>query len=180
MAWATVYESQSGQALESIQPTYSEIPAGSLVDIEITLVKWAPVARLADLAGAEWWGQQLAGAELKVTDVEGVGNYTIIIHGTAVGLAPLLLIGVLAVCLTILGVSIAWITTVRITANIEEKKLEVVKEGMRLGYTPEQISQVLEGVKTSYTPSLNLPTVAGISAGVLVVGAVVLFLILRK
>ena len=177
--WTTIVEARSVQELESLTPLYSEIPAGTPILIRLELQWYAPIGKLADLAGAEWWAPRLAQADLEVIDVQGNWHW-MEIEGITRGTPVVLIIAAIVGFVAIFGLSV-YISSVRITANIEQKKLEQADEWLRAGYTPEQVSQMLGEITFEPTlPTPSLPTIAGISVGVIAIGAIILFLILRK
>jgi len=182
--WTTIVEARSVQELESLTPLYSEIPAGTPILIRLELQWYAPImvfpgGKLADLAGAEWWAPRLAQADLEVIDVRGNWHW-MEIEGRTRGTPVVLIIAAIVGFVAIFGLSV-YISNVRITANIEQKKLEQADEWLRAGYTPGQVSQMLGEITFEPTlPTPSLPTIAGISVGVIGIGVIILFLILRK
>ncbi len=175
--WTEIVRASTADELQNTIPAYSEIPAGTEVNIHLELQWWAPIGKLADMTGAEWWAPQLAQADMDVIDVSGNWHY-IDIRGRARGMPVVLLIVIIAAAVAVLGLGV-YLASVIITANMETKKLEQVNEWVLAGFSPEQIAQMLEGVKFEPTTP-SLPAIAGISTGVLIVGAIVLFLVLRR
>ena len=178
MAWTVVAQANSESELYSLTPLYADVPAGTEVNIHLELQWWAPIGKLANLAGAEFWAPRLAQADLDVIDVSGDWHY-IDIRGTARGMGTVLLIAILAAAVATLGLGV-YIASVVITANMEEKKLEQANAWIKEGYTPEQVTQMLKEVKpaTPKLPALDLPE--GITIGVIVVGVIALVLLLKK
>jgi len=175
--WTEIARANTADELQYIEPAYADVPADTEVNIRLELQWWAPIGKLADLAGAEWWAPKLAQADLDVIDVSG-DTYYIDIRGTARGMPVIVLLAVLATAVAVLGIG-AWVSTVVITANIEQKKLEQANQWLDAGYTPEQVSQMLNSA--TFKPlDLNAPAIAGISAGVVLAGIVVLLLLLRR
>ena len=74
------------------------------VKIRIEVPSWAPVGRLADLAGAEWIAQQFAPAEVRVIDVYGNWHWMEIV-GVAEGTPVLLLVTIIVGMLAALGIT---------------------------------------------------------------------------
>lgn len=181
--WQTIVEANSLEEFQSARPTIYEVPTGSEVVIRIELVAWAPIGKLADLAGAEWWGQKLA-PELRVADVYGNWHW-MEIRGIATGMAPVVLIPLIVFGLAALGWG-AWIySKIKISADVkerEEAKIEFIEERLREGYTPEQIDRWLEGIE-SPPPGIELPkwlAPAGIGIGTILLIGLAVLLIMRK
>ena len=177
--WTEVARASTAQELENLVPAYAEIPAGTEVKILLELQWWAPIGKLADLAGAEWWAPRLVQADLDVIDV--TGNWTFIeIYGRTRGTPLILIIAAIAAAVAILGLGV-YLTSVVITANMEQKKLEQADKWIREGYTPEQVTRMLEATAFEpKTPEISIPGLPNIGTGMLIIGAVALFLILRK
>jgi len=172
--WTEIARANTIAELQNIVPTYADIPAGTEVNIHLELQWWAPIGKLADMAGAEWWAPRLAQCHMDVIDVSGNWHY-IDIRGIARGMPVVLLIAIIAASVVVLGLGV-YISSVVITANIETKKLEQANEWLRLGYTPEQVSQMLGAV--TFKPTL--PAIAGISTGAIILIGLAVFLLMRK
>ena len=162
MAWQLILKASNEAEAREAKPAIADIPAGSEVQINIDLPVWAPVGRLADLAGAEFWASKLY-PEVQVTDVEGNWHY-IIIHGRAIGAFP---IAIALIVFGVLGVfGLAAFATVSVYANITEQqkiavdretaKIEATKELLDRGYEIGDVTTWLEGIKTPPPEAANI------------------------
>lgn len=191
--WQVIAQADTIAGLSSVTPTVSELPHGTELIIRFDLPVWAPVGKVADLAGAEWWAQWLAGAGMEVIDVYGNWHW-MEIRGKAdpiwlIALIPLIIKAVVA-----LGVTgfLTW-AAVKITANIfvepakvalerEQAKIEFIETQLRAGYTPDQVTRWLEGIE-SPPPDVELPSwlaPAGIGMGVILLVGLAVLLMMRK
>ena len=189
MAWREILKATSEAEAREAKPAIADIPAGSEVQINIDLPWYAPAGKLADLAGMEFWAQKLY-SEMQVVDVEGNWHY-IIIHGKAKGAFPiaiaLIVFGVLA------AVGLTTFATVTIYSNITEQqtiaaereraKIEITEKLLDMGHPLGEITAWLEGIKTP-PPEVqsiigDIAKPLGISAGIILVGLVLLFFIGR-
>ena len=177
--WTEVARASSEDELRSLVPLYEDIPAGTPVKIRLELQWWAPIGKLADMAGSEWWVPRLAEADMDVTDVSGNWHW-IEINGMSRGMPVVLLLAIIAGAVAVLGLGV-YIVSVVISANMEKAKLEQANEWLRAGYTPAQVSQML-GAAT-FTPGL-LPGTSGLAAGLgigtIVIIGLIAFFVLRK
>ena len=129
------------------------------------------------------------GSGMEVIDVYGNWHW-MEVKGKADPVWLLALIPLIIKALTMLGIAFA---AVKVSANVfvapaeiaqerEQVKVEFIQARLAEGYTSAQIDSWLKGIE-SPPPGVTLPSlpmVAGISAGVLIAGAIVLFLLLRK
>ena len=156
MAWQLILKASSEAEAREARLAIADIPAGNEVQINIDLPIWAPVGRLADLAGTEFWVGKLY-PEMQVTDVEGNWHY-IIIHGRAIGAFP---IAIALIVFGVLGmVGLAAFATVSIYANItEQQKIATEREAAKIEATYEilrlrpeltfgEVTAWLEGITT--------------------------------
>jgi len=156
MAWQLILKASSEAEAREAKPAIADIPAGSEVQINIDLPVWAPVGRLADLAGVEFWASKLYPG-VQVTDVEGNWHY-IVIHGRAIGAFP---IAIALIVFGVLGVvGLAAFATVSIYANItEQQKIATEREAAKIEATYEilrlrpeltfgEVTSWLEGITT--------------------------------
>ena len=190
MAWQLILKASNEAEAREAKPAIADIPAGSEVQINIDLPVWAPVGRLADLAGAEFWASKLY-PEVQVTNVEGNWHY-IIIHGRAIGVFP---IAIALIVFGVLGVvGLATFATVSIYSNITEQqkvaaeretaKIEATKELLDRGYEIGDVTAWLEGIKTPPPEAKSvidsiLPKI-GIGAGAIILILLALFLLGRR
>lgn len=127
MAWVTLADATSLEELQAAKPAIADLPAGTPVKLRIELPAWAPVGKLADLAGAEWWASRFIGADVEVIDVYG-DWYWMEVTGRARGTPVLLLITIIIAALSALG--IAWfISRIMLDADIPS----LAKIGLGLG-----------------------------------------------
>lgn len=190
--WQVIAQADTVAGLSSVTPTVSELPHGTELIIRFDLPAWAPVGKVADIAGAEWWGQWLAGAGMEVTDVYGNWHW-MEIRGRADPIWLIALIPLIIKAVAALGVTgfLTW-AAVKVTANIfvepaqvakerEQAKIEFIETQLRAGYTPGQITSWLEGVE-SPPAGVELPSwwPAGIGLGTILLVGLGAFLILRK
>lgn len=194
--WQVIAQADTVEGLSSVIPTVSELPKGTEVIIRFDLPIWAPIGKLADVAGAEWWGQWLAGAGMDVIDVYGNWHW-MEIKGKADPIWLIALIPLIIKAVAALGVTgfLAW-AAAKITANIfvkpaevakerEQAKIEFTEERLREGYTPEEINRWLAGIESPPTEVSILPEwdkvkpyVIGI--GALIVIGLIAFVVLRR
>ena len=190
MAWQLILKASNEAEAREAKPAIADIPAGSEVQINIDLPVWAPVGRLADLAGTEFWASKLY-PEVQVTDVEGNWHY-IIIYGRAIGAFP---IAIALIVFGVLGVvGLATFATVSIFADITEQqkvaaeretaKIEATKELLDRGYEIGDVTAWLEGIKTPPPEAKSvidsiLPKI-GIGAGAIILILLALFLLGRR
>lgn len=174
MSWVTVVDVANADELRNVFPVIPDIPADTEIQIHIELAWWAPIGNLANIAGVEWWGQQLAGADVEVTDVSG-DWYSVTIKGITRGSDPVTISAVILIALSLLGIITYYITRVYITANlVEQKKAEIAQDMINHGYTPEQISAVLNQIK-SQTPSVpSAIKWSLVAAGIVIVAIIVI------
>ena len=128
MAWQTIVPSTPADKLEYVTPAISELPKNTEVIIRIDLPFWAPIGKLADLAGAEWWASWLSPAGLVVDDIYGDWRW-LEIKGRADPLWLIPLLPLIVKALAALGLAglLAWLS-VSVTANIFVKPEEIVAE----------------------------------------------------
>lgn len=122
MAWQTIFEANSLDELKSVQPSVADIPAGSSVQIQITLPWWLPIGQLGDLAGNEFWVEKFAGTDFQVNDVSG-DWHNFYITGTAKGMGPLVLAAIIIIALS--AVALAFMLSqayVKVQADIVERQ----------------------------------------------------------
>ena len=103
MAYQTIVSATSVDEFQSEAPDI-DLPPGTKVKIRMELPPWAPVGKLADLAGAEWIAQQFAPAEVRVTDVYGNWHW-MEIEGVVEGTPVLLLVTIIIGMLSALGIA---------------------------------------------------------------------------
>lgn len=191
--WQVIAQSDTVAGLSSVTPTVSELPHGTELIIRFDLPAWAPVGKVADIAGAEWWGQWLVGAGMEVTDVYGNWHW-MEIRGKADPIWLIALIPLIIKAVAALGVTgfLTW-AAVKLTANIfvepaqiakerEQAKIEFIEARVREGYNPEQVTRWLEGIE-SPPPEIKLPewlAPAGIGIGAIVLIGLAALLIIRK
>lgn len=177
--WQTVYTARSESEAGSVLPTIGDIPAGSQVKIRIDLQPWAPVGKLADLAGAELWAQKLY-PEMTVSDVYGDWHW-IEIRGVAKGAFPIAIALIVFGVLALFGVA-AW-AAVSISADIREvqvAKSEYMEVAIRAGYTPAEAAEAWEKAQPLPGVALASGVAAGLGFGALLLIGVGAFLLLRK
>lgn len=179
--WKTIYQANSAEELEAPVIDYQDIPPGTPVKIRLEMQPWAPIGKLADMAGAEWWVPKLVQAD--VTDVDVYGDWHwIVIEGRAIGAATALIIAAIAGFVATYGLSV-YLVSVVLQADIEEAKLEQTEKWLREGYTPEQVSTMLRETrpaKADFMPDLSAPAIAGIGTSTILLVGLGLFLLLRK
>lgn len=116
MEWTVVAE---GTNFDDVKTYVQKLPHGTKFNIELQTDWWAPIAPLADLAGAEWVANMLySDASAILDDVEGVGLYKIIMHCTANAVQLAVLLPILAAIVATAGI-IAAIIAIVIFALIE-------------------------------------------------------------
>ncbi len=89
---------------EAARPSIDDLPPGTKIRLRVELPAWAPIGKLADLAGAEWFAQQFAPAQIRVIDVYGDWHW-MELTGVAEGSPVLLLITVIVAALSLLGIT---------------------------------------------------------------------------
>jgi len=103
LAYQTVVSATSVDEFQDKAPDI-DLPPGTKVKIRIELPPWAPVGRLADLAGAEWVAQWFVPAEVKVIDVYGNWHWIEIV-GVVEGTPVLLLVAIIVSMIAALGIT---------------------------------------------------------------------------
>lgn len=190
--WQVIAQADTIEGLSSVTPTVSELPKGTELVIRFDLPAWAPVGKVADIAGAEWWGQWLAGAGMEVTDVYGDWHW-MEIRGKADPIWLIALIPLIIKAVAALGVTgfLSW-AAVKLTANIfvkpaeiarerEQAKIEFIRE-MAPIYGDDTVTRWLEGIE-SPPAGISLPEwvpAAGIGIGTILLVALGAFLIFKK
>lgn len=192
--WQVIAQADTVEGLSSVIPTISELPKGTELIIRFDLPIWAPVGKLADVAGAEWWGQWLAPSGMEVTDVHGNWHW-MEIRGEADPIWLLALIPLIIKAVAALGITgfLSW-AAVKLTANIfvkpaevayerEQAKIEFIETKLREGYQPDEITRWLEGIE-SPPPGVTLPEWAGPAAlgtgALLIIGVVVVLIFMKR
>ena len=123
MSWTIVCQSNSYEEFEACTPSVDSVPAGTKIKMTLQTPFYLPIAPFFDLAGMETLASFMDPVGVNVTDVEGVGLNTIIIHGEvpeSVGIG----IGPVAVAL-IIGGFVAGLAAIGITVFVL-MKLEVL------------------------------------------------------
>ncbi len=108
MAFQPIIDATSIDEFGAVLPTIEDLPKGAKILLRIELPPYAPIGKLADLAGMEWWAEQFIGADVRVTDVYGNWHW-LEIMGVAEGTPVLLLVTIIIGALSALG--IAWLVS---------------------------------------------------------------------
>ncbi len=181
--WQTIVEAPSVEEFQAASPAVSDLEKDTPIIVRIDLVPWAPIGWLANVAGAEWWGQRVSPAGMIVDDVSGESNW-VEITGHADPVPVVLLVSLIVAGIAGLGV-ISWmIANIKISADVKEReqsKEEFVKEMVDKGYSPSEINDWLNGIK-SPPPEVKLPSGLGLGVGLGVVALVALgaFLLFKR
>ena len=174
--WSIIAEAGSVDELQNSFPLVDDLPPGTEILIHVDLVKWAPIGKLANIAGAEWWSQRLAPENVLVTDVSGDWT-TIEIRGVVHGTPVLIIIAVIVAALSLLGVAY-YVSRIYVSANIvEQTKADIARNMINSGYSADQVRQVLDGIKTA-TP--NAAVVGGVSLAAIAAGLAAVILLSRR
>lgn len=186
MAWVTVFEANSLEELKSVQPSVADIPAGSPVQIQITLPWWLPIGVLGDLAGNEFWVEKFAGTDFQVDDVSG-DWHNFYITGTSKGLGPLVLAAIIVIALSAVGIAFMLCQAYcKVQAEITERQRIASQtvsaaEAFLIAYpgSPEEGIQALKaatgaGVATATAAAAGANPFSGMTTPLIVIGLVLL------
>lgn len=172
--WQTVAEAGSIGEFQSLIPAVQDIPPGAAIKIEFTLPWWMPIAGIADIAGAEWWARRFDAVNnsMIVDDVYGDGAYKVVIRGTAIGIAPVVIIAIVAaglialglVCTTLIRLSADKVTIATLKATVATTLATEASTLASYGFTPEQIQDIFSHQSTA-TEAVNPPEEDGSTLG---------------
>ena len=168
-------------------PAVADLPAGTPVLLRVELQPWAPLGKLADLAGTEQWAQKLVSAHIKVEDVYGSWGW-VEVRGHVTGTPAHLIIAGIVVALIALGYA-AWIVKdIMLSADIKtrEKAAQDLLQDLidDHGLTPKEAADIVAGI-TPAPPGVTLPdwvkpAATGIGIGLVVVLGLLGLVAVRK
>jgi hypothetical protein len=107
MAWQVIAEGNSIEEFEASTTTeIVDLPKGTRLRYRVEVPIWAPIGKLADLAGVEFLAQYFGPAGIDVDDVYGNWHWMEVRATVDPPLAPLTAVAVIILALAALG--IAW------------------------------------------------------------------------
>lgn len=137
--WQIVAQADSIENFQYAVPSVDDLPAGTPVNLHIQLPQWAPVGGLANLFMAEWVAQRFIDeAHVRITDVRSDDAYSVTIDGEVTGTpVHLILFGVGAILLAVLGIAIVYAISITLQAYMTIKREETRLKAWNDTYTAE-------------------------------------------